>query len=277
MKSLECDLITKELWKFCSSRGMWVSATYIPGRTNVIADRMSREFNDQTEWMLNPAVFFQIIEKLKFFPMIDIFASRLNHQLDKYISWLPDPGSVSVDVFSISWSNIIFYAYPPISMIGAAITKHFAGSCHRDHDHSLLDNPILVPNNNDFASQRTHNFPTNKNSNHIAVQSRSQTPSDPKNTALCSTLIRRCITNCQFSVEVSQIILGSWRETTRGKYNSVLRRWESYCTGINENALRPSVLQFLLLMYEGGCQYNGSVLHVVLLLQLLIYLDIRRS
>jgi len=123
MKSLECDLITKELWKFCSSRGMWVSATYIPGRTNVIADRISREFNDQAEWMLNPAVFFQIIEKLKFFPMIDIFASRLNHQLDKYISWLPDPGSVSVDVFSISWSNIIFYAYPPISMIGAAITN----------------------------------------------------------------------------------------------------------------------------------------------------------
>ena len=108
MKSLECDSIAKELWKCCSSRGFWVSATYIPGRKNVIADRMSREFNDQTEWMLNPAVFLQIIEKLKFFPMIDIFASRLNHQVDKYISWLPDPGSVSVDAFSISWSNINF-------------------------------------------------------------------------------------------------------------------------------------------------------------------------
>ena len=64
MKSLECDSVAKELWKFCNSRGMWVSATYIPGRTNVIADRMSREFNDQTEWMLNPAVFLQIIKKI---------------------------------------------------------------------------------------------------------------------------------------------------------------------------------------------------------------------
>ena len=123
MKSLECDSIAKELWKLCNSRGMWVSATYIPGRTNVIADRMSREFNDQTEWMLNPAVFLQIIEKSKFFPMVDIFASRLNHQLDKYISWLPDPGFVPVDAFSTSWSNINFYAYPPFSMIGAALTN----------------------------------------------------------------------------------------------------------------------------------------------------------
>ena len=99
---------------------MWVSATYIPGKTNVIADRMSR---DQTEWMLNPVVFLQILKKLQFFPIVDIFASRLNHQLDKYISWLPNPGSLSVDAFSISWSTINFYAYPPFSMIGAAIAN----------------------------------------------------------------------------------------------------------------------------------------------------------
>ena len=55
--------------------------------------------------------------------MGDIFASCLNHQLDKYISWLPNPGSLFVDAFSISWSNSKFYAYPPFSMIGAATAK----------------------------------------------------------------------------------------------------------------------------------------------------------
>ena len=145
--------------------------------------------------MLNPAVFLQIIKNSNCFPMIDIFASRLNHQVDKYISWLPDPGSVSADAFSISWSNINFYAYPPLSMIGAALTKFSAGSCHGDHAHSLLDNSILVPNNDDSAGQRTHNSPTNKNSSHIAVQSGSQTPSDQKTKALGSTLIGRYIAN----------------------------------------------------------------------------------
>ena len=36
-------------------------------------------------------------------PDIDLFATRLNSKLPKYVSWKPDPGSVSIDDFSISW------------------------------------------------------------------------------------------------------------------------------------------------------------------------------
>ncbi len=60
---------------------------------------------------------------MQFFPDVDLFASRLNHQVDNYVSWTPDPDSMSVDAFSVSWSNIKFYAYPPFSMVGAAMSK----------------------------------------------------------------------------------------------------------------------------------------------------------
>ena len=123
MKSLECDTLAKELWEFCNARNTWLSAVYILGKISTTADKLSREFNDQTEWMLKPSIFQQILEKMQFFPDVDLFASRLNHQLDKYVSWMPDPDSMVVDAFSISWSNIKFYAYPPFSIVGAAISK----------------------------------------------------------------------------------------------------------------------------------------------------------
>ena len=48
---------------------------------------------------------------------IDLFASRLNNQLDVYCSWKPDPGCTYVDAFSIDWSNFNFFAFPPFSLI----------------------------------------------------------------------------------------------------------------------------------------------------------------
>ena len=183
---------------------------------------MSRELNDQTEWMLNPAVFIQIIETLKFFPMIDIFASHLNHQLDKYISWLPDPSSVSVDAISISWSNINFYAYPPFSMIGVAITKivqdHATGIminpywttqyCYPTMMNLLVKEPIILPQTKNLIT-----LPFNPEAKHSLV---------PKTKLLGSNLIGRCIAICQFSAEVNQIILESWRETTRDNTIQIL-------------------------------------------------------
>ena len=123
IKALECDTLAKELWEFCNSRNIWLSAAYIPGKINTVADKLSREFNDQTEWMLQPSIFQNVVEKMQFYPDVDLFASRLNHQVDKYVSWTPDPDSMAVDAFSVSWSNINFYAYPPFSIVGAAISK----------------------------------------------------------------------------------------------------------------------------------------------------------
>ena len=32
-------------------------------------------------------------------PSIDLFASRLNHQVSCYVSWKPDPGAAFIDAF----------------------------------------------------------------------------------------------------------------------------------------------------------------------------------
>ena len=61
---------------------------YIPGTINIEADKQSRALEDATEWKLNPALFHKIVEK---FGKADIylFATRINKQLDRYVSWHP--------------------------------------------------------------------------------------------------------------------------------------------------------------------------------------------
>ena len=59
----------------------------------------------------------------QFQPEIDLFASRLNKKFQKYCAFHPDPDAIDIDGFSISWSNLKFYFFPPFSCILKALQK----------------------------------------------------------------------------------------------------------------------------------------------------------
>ena len=89
---------------------------------NIQADLESRSIHDNMEWKLHPILFNKICVKWGI-PEIDLFANRLNNQLDRYISWKPDPGAMAVDAFALDWHKINFYAFPPFNMIGRVLRK----------------------------------------------------------------------------------------------------------------------------------------------------------
>ena len=62
---------------------------------------------------------------LKHFPKfsIDLFASLLNRQVERYASWHPDPHAAIVDSFSVSWANEYFYAFPPFCFIPKCLER----------------------------------------------------------------------------------------------------------------------------------------------------------
>jgi len=83
-----------------------LTACHIPGKSNVIADRESRQFSKHdAEWMLNKDVLNKALCRLKFYSDIDLFASRLNHQFAKYCSLRPDPNAMIIDAFTFSWKG----------------------------------------------------------------------------------------------------------------------------------------------------------------------------
>ena len=82
----------------------------------MLADERSRLFDDKTEWKLNPCVYTHVAQRFGT-PTIDISASRLNFQLKPVVSWIPDPEASFIHAFTIDWSECMFYAFPPFSIL----------------------------------------------------------------------------------------------------------------------------------------------------------------
>ena len=111
------------LWNWCLSHRIHLSATHIPGVDNLLADFLSRGRFLPSEWMLKNSVFRSICQVLSPPPEIDLFASLLNFQLPKYCSRSRDPQAWRVDAMSFRWSGLRLYAFPPFSMIPRILEK----------------------------------------------------------------------------------------------------------------------------------------------------------
>ena len=114
---------TEELLLWCSSQSIRLSAQYVPGRLNILADLLSRPHMVlQSEWTLVHSV-LKPIWSAWFTLHIDLFATRFSHCLPLYVSPVLDPAAWAVDALSIPWSNLLSYAFPPIPIIGKVLRK----------------------------------------------------------------------------------------------------------------------------------------------------------
>ena len=121
-KKPKCNLIARALWEWAIERGIWVSASFIPGKHNVAADRESRTMHDNMEWRLNTN-YFKICTDLWGQPEVDLFASRLNTQVEKFVSWKPDPFAFAIDAFTVKWDFSLCYIFPPFGLLGRVLKK----------------------------------------------------------------------------------------------------------------------------------------------------------
>ena len=122
-RSIRCHRVASRIWDWALTRHTWLSIAHLAGIDNTEADTCSRVFNDRTEWQLDPTIFADILKFFNVSPYLDLFASRLNHQLPHYISWNPDPHACGTDAFAMSWHNSLNYAFPPFSLIGRMVQK----------------------------------------------------------------------------------------------------------------------------------------------------------
>ena len=121
--SESCNRLACEIWDWAISHENWLTSSHIPGKQNTEADKQSRKSVSCTEWKLKPFIFQTIIEKFQFLPDIDMFASRINCQLDRFVSYTPDPNAFAINAFTLDWSNLAIYAFPPFSCVGKMVRK----------------------------------------------------------------------------------------------------------------------------------------------------------
>ena len=124
IKSDFCNEIEKELLVWCTSQNMWASASYIPGTQNTEAENFSRNFNEAVEWKLSTHLFQNIVSKCGN-PILDLFASRINYQNERYISWKAGPKALAIDAFSIKWKTEFYYIFAPFTLLEKVTAKSY--------------------------------------------------------------------------------------------------------------------------------------------------------
>lgn len=115
--------LVKEMWCWCVQKHIWITVYHIPGKLNTRADALSRQkLNDDMEWSLDINVFKKV---MNIFGQcnIDMFASKKNCRLPKYVSYTPDCKAVAINAFSLRWNNYSAYMFPPFSLIGSVLQK----------------------------------------------------------------------------------------------------------------------------------------------------------
>ena len=121
-KTSELDSLAREIWFWCLDRHIHLSAAHVPGIDNHEAGEESRADNDDTEWSLREEV-FKSIHVMHPEMSVDLFASRLNHKLIKYVARRPDPNAIAIDAFTMTWTNELFFIFPPFSLLPRILQK----------------------------------------------------------------------------------------------------------------------------------------------------------
>ena len=74
------------------------------------------------------------------------------------MSWHPEPGAEAVNAFSINWSNLKCYAFPPFSLLPPSFEGTFSrqsvGVTHRAgvDDSKLVPTPSAARRQTDFTN-----------------------------------------------------------------------------------------------------------------------------
>ena len=124
-RSVSLMLLARDIFQTASSLNIWLSAAYIPGHLNVIADMHSRQgLVLKTEWTLSFDA-FQWVRKVSLVgdPEVDLFANSYTTQLPRFGSPCPELGAELVDALNSDWPDSVLYAFPPTCIMDRVVEK----------------------------------------------------------------------------------------------------------------------------------------------------------
>jgi hypothetical protein len=117
--------LARSIFQIASSFNIWISAAYIPGILNVVADMHSRiGLVLKTEWTLSLRAFNWVCQaSLVGLPQVDLFANNYTKQLPRFGSPCPELGAEIVDALNSPWPNTVLYAFPPTCIMDKVVLK----------------------------------------------------------------------------------------------------------------------------------------------------------
>ena len=124
-RSAELCREAEAVLRLAQSLDITVQASHIRGDLNVLADMLSREnYILKNEWRLSPETFRWVCgESVWGAPTLDLFANRLNHQTQRFLSPCQDEQAVGTDALLCRWPPEVCYAFPPTTLMQRVVAK----------------------------------------------------------------------------------------------------------------------------------------------------------
>lgn len=122
VKFIQLNNLARRIWQWAEKRNIWLVAVHIKSEDNYMADKESRRLPMETEWSLADYAFALIMKEFGR-PEVDLFASSHNFKCPNFVSWRGDKGSIATDAFTIPWTNLFFYAFPPFPLVLRTLQK----------------------------------------------------------------------------------------------------------------------------------------------------------
>jgi hypothetical protein len=124
-RSKSLSLLAEQIFDWCQNRPqpIFLNCVHLPGKLNTRADRVSRYYEDRSEYKLDPAVFRSLDQRWGRHS-VDLFASRHNRQCRRYFSRRRDPQAAASDALLQNWATERNpYAHPPFSLLSRVLAQ----------------------------------------------------------------------------------------------------------------------------------------------------------
>ena len=244
------------LWRiltWCTRKQVTLKARHIPGRLNVVADKLSRLGQTiQTEWSLLPEV-FQAIRSRWHQPKIDLFATRFNNKLPLFVSPVLDPLATAVDALSLPWEDLDAYAFPPAAILGKVVERFAGLPMHEKHSDcsGVAQHALVLGPSGHVQSDPTEPALLAQPVNTALQSDPSQKSDKPKSP--CMAPRATAIKEQGFSQALAARIEAPQRGSTRSVYEAKWTIFTKWCVTNQVDFRAPpvkSIADFLMYLFQ---------------------------
>jgi len=117
------SLVAERFWRWLLKRGLFHRVHHLSGELNTVADKISRDRGDRSQWRLSDEAWAEV--QKAFGPhTIDLFATRHNTLLPRYFARFLDQEAAAEDALAQDWSEEHNpYAHPPFGLLPLVLRK----------------------------------------------------------------------------------------------------------------------------------------------------------
>ncbi|KAK7090315.1 hypothetical protein V1264_010130 [Littorina saxatilis] len=227
---------------WCSQHRILLSAKYLPGSLNVLADSLSRSSSViHTEWTLTHQALQRLWLRVNK-PMVDLFATRFSRRLPVFVSPFPDPEAWKVNALEIDWSGLMAYVFPAVQTLEQGSEEGGHRTALPGVGSPLVAQPTIVSRSSLSRGRSSHSSRRQKGRTGSAkIGSTSREPPIAEASRVDTVMV--ALRRSGASDSTLEFVQKAHRVSTGSVYSSHWSAWVKWCSGNGVNPTSPRSMQ----------------------------------